>query len=164
MSQLISSGIVISINNLIAKIQMKRTGACSGEHEGCPWNAFAENILKDEIFIDAKNLINAKPGDKVEVAINSKYFKKAIFLVYIFPLIGLFTGLFLGILLASLFNLVKYSSISGIMFMILGLLTCIFVIKRISSNYKPDYKIIQILDSDIEIRCIDYCGQGNICK
>ncbi len=160
MSQLIRSGIVISINNLIAKIQMNRTGACSEEHEGCPWNAFAENILKDEIFIDAENLIEAKPGDKVEVAINLNFFKMAIFLVYIVPLIGLFGGLFFGIMIAPIFNLSKYSSVFGVVFMILGLIISILIVKKINNNYKPDYKVIRILNSDIQSCNIEYCNHG----
>lgn len=38
MGELNQSGVILSTDGSTAKVQMKRRGACSGDHAGCPWN------------------------------------------------------------------------------------------------------------------------------
>jgi sigma-E factor negative regulatory protein RseC len=162
LGELRNPGRVISTNGVIARIQMKRMGACSGQHDGCPWNALAENIFKEDIFIDAKNLIGAKPGDNVEVAISSNIFNKAVFLVYLVPLVGLFVGCFFGFIMAILFSLPGYRDVFSGTFMVIGLIICLFITKNRSKHYNPDYTITRIINTDIRSYSVELCNRGKI--
>ncbi|HHU68982.1 MAG TPA: SoxR reducing system RseC family protein [Thermoanaerobacterales bacterium] len=90
--------VVEILDNGTAKIQIIRHSACSKCH-ACS--------IGDEkiIFIEALNLINAKEGETVEIGFPKNSFLTAVLVAYFIPLIGFVSGIFLGKIIAGLFNL-----------------------------------------------------------
>lgn len=87
-----SSGIVIEVNDDIAKVRTSKHGDC--ENCGaCPGSAAS--------VVDAKNPIGAKPGEHVAFEIEQTNMLKAAFIVYMLPIIGILVGAFGGSILAS---------------------------------------------------------------
>jgi sigma-E factor negative regulatory protein RseC len=149
MAELAQPGVVISNNGNMARVQMRCLGACSGQHEGCARNALIENIVKEEFVVEARNPFGAKPGYRVEVGISSKCLYKAVFLIYILPLGGLFVGLFLGLRIATLSGLSNYENLFGGMFMAVGVIISFLVTKKAGKSYNPGYTITRVLRSNV---------------
>ena len=157
MAELAQPGVVISNNGDIARVQMKHLGACSGQHEGCAWNALIEDIPEEKFVVEAKNPVGAKPGYRVEVGISSKCLYKAVLLSYVLPLAGLFVGLLSGLIIATLSDLSNYGNLFGGMFMAVGVIISFLVIKKAGKSYNPDYTITRVLSSDIPSCLSGYC-------
>ena len=83
------SGVIVSSKNNIATVQIARGEKC----EGC--NAcmlVGSNVMQ----VEAMNDINAHKGDMVEVEVTSGHLLGHTLLVFIFPVIMMFVGYFLG--------------------------------------------------------------------
>lgn len=143
------SGIVISFSQGIAKVQMRHSYACSGEHANCPHNAVLENISTDGLVVEASDSIGVRPGQSVEVAISSRQLMIAAFIVYMVPLIGLFSGYLAGLGLAHLVRLINHTEILGIVFTALGLVVSLFATIKLGKTYSPEYTITSILKRNI---------------
>jgi len=83
-------GQVIDVKQNIAIISMTRNEAC----QQC--GACSHGHRSEEMILEAKNLCNAKVGDKVVIDLSSSDFLKATFIMYGLPLILLFTGFIIG--------------------------------------------------------------------
>lgn len=93
-------GIVIEIDNEVAKVKLSRHGDC--ENCGaCPGS--------EAMILEANNLIGAKRGEHVILEIKENNMLKAAFIVYILPLISIFIGAELGAFLSSTFGKGTYS-------------------------------------------------------
>lgn len=93
-------GIVIDLNNQIAKVKLSRHGDC--ENCGaCPGS--------EAMVLEANNLIGAKRGEHVVLEVKENNMLKAAFIVYILPLVSIFIGAELGALLSSFFKKSTYS-------------------------------------------------------
>lgn len=143
------SGIVISFSQGIAKVQMRHSYACSGEHANCPHNVLLGNIPVDGLVIEASDSIGVRPGQLVEVAISSRQLMIAAFIAYMVPLIGLFLGYLAGLGLAHLVGLVNHAEILGIAFAALGLVVSLFATIKLGKTYSPEYTITSILKRNI---------------
>ncbi|HOA81350.1 MAG TPA: SoxR reducing system RseC family protein [Defluviitaleaceae bacterium] len=108
-------GKVINIKNNIAIVSMTRNEAC----QKC--GACSHGHKSEEMILEAKNLCNAKIGDKVVIDLASSDFLKATFIMYGLPLILLFTGFFLGYYAFSKFGYESLQEpigvLSGLIFM-----------------------------------------------
>lgn len=84
------SGLVTKVEGATAFIQFKRSSAC-GKCCAC-------GMLKDmsEHVIELPNVLGAKPGDRVVVELSARRTLLSSGLAYLFPLIFLFIGVFLG--------------------------------------------------------------------
>ncbi|TKJ47390.1 hypothetical protein CEE34_04135 [Candidatus Aerophobetes bacterium Ae_b3a] len=143
------SGIVISSNQGIAKVQMRHSYACSGEHANCPHNAVLENVSADGLVVEASDSIGVRPGQLVEVTISSRHLMIAAFIAYMIPLIGLFSGYLVGVGLAHLVKLINHTEIIGIVFAALGLVVSLFATIKLGKTYSPEYTITSILKRNI---------------
>lgn len=143
------SGIVISFSQGIAKVQMRHSYACSGEHANCPHNAVLENISPDGLVVEASDSIGVRPGQLVEVAISSRHLMIAAFIAYMVPLIGLFSGYLAGLGLAHLVRLINHTEILGIVFAALGLVVSLFATIKLGKTHSPEYTITSILKRNI---------------
>lgn len=117
------TGIVFELNNDKAKIIVTRLAACGSSCESCSAHC-GEN--KQE-YIDIKNDLGLKIGDRVEITTDSTAVLKYISLVYGLPLIFLISGVLVGMLI----NLKEmYSLLMGFVFMIASFI----IVKTIDSK------------------------------
>ena len=122
------TGIVFELNDDKAKIIVTRLAACGSSCESCSAHC-GEN--KQE-YINVKNEIGLKIGDRVEITTDSKAVLKYIALVYGLPLIFLISGVVIGMLL----NLKEmYSLLVGFVFMIVSFIIVKTVDNKNGSNH-----------------------------
>lgn len=122
------TGIVFELNDDKAKIIVTRLAACGSSCESCSAHC-GEN--KQE-YINVKNDIGLKIGDRVEITTDSKAVLKYIALVYGLPLIFLISGVVIGMLL----NLKEmYSLLVGFVFMIVSFIIVKTVDNKNGSNH-----------------------------
>ena len=121
-------GIVFELNDDKAKIIVTRLAACGSSCESCSAHC-GEN--KQE-YINVKNDIGLKIGDRVEITTDSKAVLKYIALVYGLPLIFLISGVVIGMLL----NLKEmYSLLVGFVFMIVSFIFIKTIDNKNGSNH-----------------------------
>lgn len=160
MGELNQSGVILSTDGSTAKVQMKRMGACSGDHAGCLWNALIESVPQEDFVLEANNLIGAGPGDMVEVAIRSKTLFKALFTAYVVPLMGLIVGYFTGLATANLLGHSHFAGISGGIFMAVGFMGSFLAIRKRVKTYNAGYELVRIYGAN---RLNSYLGDRRIC-
>lgn len=141
MAEFIEEGIVLSAQGKIAEVKITPKGPCPDSHAGCPVKALAEGR---EFTTRAENLINAQLGQKVLVEMTSPHFYKGLMLVFILPLVLLFIGYMVGILIAKLIN--RHEEPFGYIFMGIGFISSFFLMARFGKNCSPKYKIIKLAD------------------
>ena len=83
-------GYVTSVNEKrgTARVTFDRKSAC----DKCKMCLTASGE-KMKVYVDVKNTLNAKVGDRVGVAMNDKFVLKAAFIVYIIPVVLVGAGL-----------------------------------------------------------------------
>ncbi|MGD8834289.1 MAG: SoxR reducing system RseC family protein [Desulfobacteraceae bacterium] len=92
----IEQGIVIKVGlkgrniALVKTIQHSGCEACSAR-EQC--NPSAKGKAQE---VEAVNLVNAKPGDLIQISLDTRALLQATFLLYIFPIICMLFGAFVG--------------------------------------------------------------------
>lgn len=84
------TGLVVELVDNKAKIRMQRHTAC-GDCGACQ---VGPNQLK--LVLEAENVVGAKPGDMVEVDMETLDFLSAAIVIYLYPLIALIAGIFGG--------------------------------------------------------------------
>lgn len=75
-----------------AEVMYIRESACSGDCHKCSGCGAA----KETMIVEARNAINARPGDLVVVSSDTRGVMTAIFVVYLLPLLLFFGGYALG--------------------------------------------------------------------
>lgn len=104
---MVEKGQIIELKNEYAIVKIMRTDACSK----CGVCKTGNN--KNEMLIEAKNLCNANLGDWVNIDLQPQNFLKAIFIMYVIPLITLMAGFILG----NIYN-EAFGFILGLIFML----------------------------------------------
>jgi sigma-E factor negative regulatory protein RseC len=134
-------GIVLEINNHMAKVKTSRHNDC--ENCGaCPGNS--------ALVLEARNDIEAKIGQRVAIEIREINMLKAAFIVYILPLITIFIGVIAGGLLAGSFGYqpLLFQVIGGVVAFILSVLYIKYFDSAARSDVKMQPIIIRILSDD----------------
>ena len=131
-------GDIVAIEGGNAVIQLSLQGFCSGGH-GCALNAFAEGVSADKTRVSAENAIGASIGERVIIGVYSPGFFRALFFVFVLPLLGIIVGAFVGIKLAAWTDVPHrqdlYASGSSLVLCTLLLLVSRFVDKRVHPRY-----------------------------
>lgn len=113
-------GEVVEIIDDIARVRFHRTAAC----EKCGACGLRSNQY--EIVVEMPNDLGTVEGDFVSVNIKEKKAIKATIIAYIFPLIMLFVGVFVGWLLSTVLGVFSDQDITmavcGIIFAVLSFL------------------------------------------
>ena len=137
-------GVVIKTDTTTAWIKTVKTGAC----ESCSAKSSCHTLGGGkEMEVEAINTAGARTGDRVIIGFETASLLKAGFLLYVFPILGLLLGAFIGQTAAPLFELnpSAASIIIGFLFVFLAL----WFIKQKGnklakqSRYQP--KVIRIL-------------------
>lgn len=127
--------VVKCLNNNMAEVVVTRTTACGsncGNCESC--------IFQSELKTPARNLIGAKPGQRVVIESQSSKIYGAVILVYIMPLILALAGYFTAYALGGTEGLCVLGTFLGL---VLGAVI-IVLSQRLKKNKKPiTFDIIQ---------------------
>jgi sigma-E factor negative regulatory protein RseC len=114
-------GVIVRVEGNLAVVKTKRSSMCSGCHSGGFCTALGGG---SDMEVAAKNEVGGEVGDEVRVAVPSKAFLKASFLVYIVPVSALILGALLGRSLAPFLsqggNFEFVSVVFGLMLFVLS--------------------------------------------
>jgi len=129
MDSLTEYGQVVDIKGDIAHVKFMRTSAC-GKCRACGMLS-----TQNEIVVQVKNEYDAAMGDMVAVSIRMKKAMGASVLAYVFPLLMLILGVFVGWLLADVWHVFSNTdttmALCGIIFAVLSF----FLLKLASPLY-----------------------------
>lgn len=92
-------GIIEKVNNNKATVRVQQTPAC----EHCKSRASC-NIVKREMMVQLENDLQAKVGDQVELSVPEGSIVKISMFVYLFPIIALLIGAFIGAAVGEIFR------------------------------------------------------------
>ncbi len=126
-------GIVEKVTKNSAYVKVVKTSACNhcNSKDSC-------NVSERNMVIEVKNSLNAKEGDLVEVSVPEGTFVMLSLMVYIFPVVALMTGIFMG----NFFSTFLYtdpsltSVITGLLFLIGSFIVLKMIDKRKSTRDK----------------------------
>ncbi|MDK2798687.1 MAG: sigma-E factor negative regulatory protein RseC [Clostridiales bacterium] len=136
MNHLTQIGVVISIKNDTAMVQIKRTSACGGKCETCGGCEVSSQK------VEAYNTVGAKVGQVVRLDMKDTQVLFAAFMVYIVPLIMLFIGYAIGY---SLFINEIVGVISGLLLLVASFLVIKRIDKKLGKSSKYRLQITQVL-------------------
>ncbi len=144
MAEFIEEGIVLSAQGKTAMVKITPKGPCPESHAGCPVKASLKNR---EFRTKAENPINAQPGQKVIVEIESAHFYKGLMLVFVLPLVLLFVGYMAGVLIARLIN--RQEEPFGYIFAAVGFVSSFFLMAKFGKNCGPSYKLTKLINNTL---------------
>lgn len=120
-------GIVESIEGGWAWVLTRRTGACSH----CSQNNLCHMVEgMDRMVVKAKNPARARKGDEVELYLSTKTKLKGLFILYMFPVLGLLIGAFSGNSLSGVLGLHKELGI--VLFTLSGLILAFLMARYVA--------------------------------
>jgi len=137
-------GVVFKIDSETAWVKTTKTSAC----KACAARSSCHSLGGGkEMEVEAINRANAKVGQKVVISFDTSPLLKATFLLYVFPIIAMVIGAFIGQKMAPFLNF-DASMLSAIMgFSFFGL-TILFVKSRGNKMAKKDEyqpKVIRVI-------------------
>ena len=127
-------GVVVGVQGEKAVVQIKRVSACGENCSSC--SGGCQNTSHK---VEALNMIAAKQGQVVQMEMKDSDVLIAAFMVYIIPLILLFTGYFVG---SSLFKVEWLAITVGIMFMI----SSFMVLKKYDNKLRKSKRYTPIIN------------------
>jgi sigma-E factor negative regulatory protein RseC len=120
----IQEGFILSVDGDLAKIRVAPNADC----DNCGQCAIAH------VEIIAYNSINAAIGEKIKFTMVHDSMIKIAFMIFIFPLISIFAGIYAGSVRAASLNTSETAGSISVRycFLLLQYLSCILMIKNIS--------------------------------
>lgn len=131
------------INNDMAEVVATRTTACGsncGNCESC--------IFDDKVKAEARNLINAQPGDSVVIASKSSRVFSAAMLVYVMPLVLFLAGYVIAYLCGAPEGLCVAASFLGL---VLGGVILVLSHKKWKEKNPITFDIIRYAENSEEV-------------
>ena len=142
-------GEIIAVQETSAEVKLSLQGFCSGEHK-CASASFAKDLSPGRIRIKAENTIGAGVGERVRIGVYAPGFYRALFFVFILPLVAIIVGCIAGIKCALWWDLPHkrdlYAGIGAILFCAISLLVSRFVDRRIHPRYTVHSRISEPLN------------------
>ncbi|MCH5279286.1 MAG: SoxR reducing system RseC family protein [Christensenellaceae bacterium] len=133
-----SIGTVTELNGDKAKVVFKRSKAC-GNCKSCI------NFGTDEAIVEINNSLDAKVGDRVEIALHSSSMLKASLIMYGIPIVALLLGVYLGCKINDI-----WGAVIGITAAILSLSVIRLFESKLSRLGQFDPSMLSIIQSDNE--------------
>ncbi len=115
-----------------AKVKIKRHSQCVG----CSQHSLCYPFGENEMVITAKNNINAREGDKVEIKFSIVKRYRAIIILYIIPILSFIGGAVFGSIINPFHNKDVSASLVGILSLIFSFIG-IYVYNRWLVRNKP---------------------------
>ncbi len=101
MNNITEYGQVVKISGSVAHVKFQRSAAC-GRCKACGMLA-----AQNEIIVQVENTLGADVGDSVAVSIRIQKAMRASALAYVFPLLMLVLGVFIGWLVSDSLHMIK---------------------------------------------------------
>lgn len=128
------------LQNNYAEVVVARGTACGSNCDNCETCKF-----QNQIKVTAKNLIHAQPGAKVVIESSTKKVYKAIFLVYVLPVVLMIIGYTAAYLLGASEGISIIASFAGL---ILGGFAIVDIWKHKKASEQISFDIIQFREVD----------------
>lgn len=146
------AGEVVELKNGKAYLRFNRTAACS------KCGACGMLAGKSDVTVEAKNTLDAHVGDRVEMEFSSRNAYQSTLIAYIFPLIMLFLGLWLGYVIPqTLFDTQDaFAAIMGIIFAAGAFLIIKLLNPVLEKRFANVYSMVRVVDGDEPLD-----GEGN---
>lgn len=153
---IVEAGVVIETRNDIAVVLVERTKMC----KSCmAKGSCMESPTDTSVKVTAKNLLQARIGDKVELSISSKKLLTLSAAIYILPLLFLFVGAILGPIIneGTGIKIEKdiASALAGIIFLVVSFLAVALFTKRYKPGGEISPVIAAILQENIDDKSFD---------
>ena len=123
-------GYVRNTTNGMAEVEVRRISDCGGGCSSCGGSCNAPSLI-----IAIENLIDAKPGDYVEIKAKSNKIIRYALIVYMIPFVMLILGIILSMSLFKSMDIVNYETYSffvGLLFLGISFI----IIKKIDTSIK----------------------------
>lgn len=120
------------LENGYAEVFMERPTACSGDCHHCAGGCTA---AKEIMVVRARNLIGARPGDRVLLELSARQMLKISLLTYFVPIVLFFLGWFLG----SLAGLAPWCGGAGF---VLGIGFILWFNRHVEKKAPVQYRIV----------------------
>ncbi|WP_026477823.1 SoxR reducing system RseC family protein [Alkaliphilus transvaalensis] len=133
-------GVVKSLEGELALVEIRRVSACGENCSSCKGGC-----SPTQVYVKAKNHVNASVGQYVKLYSESKTVMKAAFLVYIVPLFSLFLGIMIGMTVSSYFNYEDYKELLGIGVGFVFLVMSYIFLNRRDKKLKTEIVITDII-------------------
>jgi len=133
----IQEGFIMNIEGDLAKIKVAPNADCD--------NCGSCNIAHMEIL--AYNPVKAAPGQKVKFTMVQENMLKISFMIFIFPLLSLFAGLYAGSLVSSFYkiNTTGATAAGGLLMVGLAIAIIFFYDKKYKLNKSNFPQIIEVI-------------------
>ncbi len=121
----------------LAKVKVAPNADCD--------NCGSCNIVHMELL--AYNAINATPGQKVKFTMIKDSMLRISFMIFILPLLMLFSGLYAGSVVSALLNINKAAAMTsaGVLMVVLAVVIIFFYDKRYKLNKSNFPQIIEVI-------------------
>lgn len=129
-------GIVVSVNDDIAKIVLKRHAAC-GDCGAC--HIGEENM---NVEVDAVNNLNAKVGDSVTIDMETPHVLKASFIAYGIPLIILVLGIVISQKIMGIMGIMNNMELISMVIGVIAMFVTFGVIRTKEKDFKQDKRYL----------------------
>ncbi len=134
-------GIVLANKKDCAQVEIRRTSAC----DGCRGCSVGEKGKSLKVW--AKNPLNAKVGQVVEIELNASTFLSATLIAYGVPLLAFLAGVGFGYKVSGLLNIIAtelFALLTGVGAMFISFLRIHWFAKREETNKKYSSCIVRI--------------------
>ncbi len=102
-ARICSQGKVTALEGDLARVEVSRSAMCDGCHQQSTCNVDMLDSSRDKVAT-VRNPVGAKPGDKVEIAIDETVLMRGSAVLYILPLAFMLAGLLLAMALKDRLN------------------------------------------------------------
>lgn len=143
------SGLVTKIDGDTAYVLFERTSMCS------KCGACGMLSGQNDITVTMKNRLDAKPDDRVEVQFTTKNALQSSAIAYIFPLLMLFLGVWLGYVIPQNVFPVKdaLAAILGIVFAAIAFLVLKILNPYFKKKFMNVYTMTKIVEESEQNKC-----------
>jgi len=122
----VQEGFIMQLDGDLAKLRVAPNAECD--------NCGSCNLVHMELL--AYNAVQAKPGQKVKFTMIQDNMLRISFMIFILPLLSIFTGLYAGSLLAGFLKLNETALMTAGVFLFLS--AAIFIIYSYDKRYKQN--------------------------
>lgn len=145
---MVEVGYVKVVKGKYALVELKRKSRCSENCAHCGNNCSISTSIQY-----VKNTLNASVGDSVEVSRETKSFLKMNLWIYIFSLISMVIGVFVGSSYFSKLNL-EYTnvlaSLVGVIFLVISFFILSIIDKKIFKDNKYKLHMVKVIEKSIK--------------
>lgn len=134
-------GTVQKIENGWAWVETRRSSAC----ESCSQKGSCHVMSagSERMVVKAQNVAHARSGDEVEIYLNSKTKLKGLFMIYMFPVLGLLAGALVGSILSQPLGLNK--DVGTVILSFSGLALAFLLARHLGTRMEANHELTPIV-------------------